>query len=532
MPPPKRRLGLLLTIVALGLFLRLVWLSDFPPSLNWDEASLGYNAYSLLKTGHDEWGVAFPAIFRAFGDYKLPGYVYLAVPAVKLFGLTVPGVRLPSALAGTMLIFVTYLLARAFFSDTRISLLASFLVAVEPWTWFLSRVALEANLAALLIALGLLFILRRQTVWAVFFLGLSVWTYNSARLFVPILLLSFWLILRRLKLLPIHYLLLTIFFLPMFFQLLSPVGLARFNWVSPIDQGAVNRINELRSSSQLPAPLSRLIYNRPSYLLFTITINYFGHFSPDFLFLKGGSHYQFNIPRSGLLSVINLPLFYLGIFLIFKSGNVNHKPLLILWLFLAPLPGSLTRDAPHTLRAMTLLPAPMLVISFAAVTLWQRLKKFSLQIASVYIIILFLSLVYYFITLIPVYRSTYSWAWQYGFKEAVSYVKAHYDEYDRIIITKKYGEPHIFFLFYWPVDPVAYQSDPGLVRYFRSDWYWVDSFAKFRFVNDWEMKDIVSVPHPGEKYLIVAGPENIPAGTVLSQISFLDGSPAFIIKEL
>src|SRR3990170_100969 len=449
MPPPKRRLGLLLTIVALGLFLRLVWLSDFPPSLNWDEASLGYNAYSLLKTGHDEWGVAFPAIFRAFGDYKLPGYVYLAVPAVKLFGLTVPGVRLPSALAGTMLIFVTYLLARAFFSDTRISLLASFLVAVEPWTWFLSRVALEANLAALLIALGLLFILRRQTVWAVFFLGLSVWTYNSARLFVPLFLISFWLI-RRPRLFTIHYSLFTIFFLPMFFQLLSPVGLARFNWVSPIDQGAVNRINELRSSSHL----------------------------------------------------------------------------------LAPLPGSLTRDAPHTLRAMTLLPAPMLVISFAAVTLWQRLKKFSLQIASVYIIILFLSLVYYFITLIPVYRSTYSWAWQYGFKEAVSYVKAHYDEYDRIIITKKYGEPHIFFLFYWPVDPVAYQSDPGLVRYFRSDWYWVDSFAKFRFVNDWEMKDIVSLPHPGEKYLIVAGPENIPAGTVLSQISFLDGSPAFIIKEL
>ena len=135
------------------------------------------------------------------------------MPAVKLFGLTVPGVRLPSALAGTMLIFVTYLLARAFFSDTRISLLASFLVAVEPWTWFLSRVALEANLAALLIALGLLFILRRQTVWAVFFLGLSVWTYNSARLFVPLFLISFWLI-RRPRLFTIHYSLFTIHLKP------------------------------------------------------------------------------------------------------------------------------------------------------------------------------------------------------------------------------------------------------------------------------------------------------------------------------
>ena len=120
---------LLFFIFVLGFLLRFYRLNEYP-ALNADEAALGYNAYSLLKTGHDEWGVAFPAIFRAFGDYKLPGYVYLAVPAVKLFGLTVPGVRLPSALAGTMLIFVTYLLARAFFSDTRISLLASFLVAV------------------------------------------------------------------------------------------------------------------------------------------------------------------------------------------------------------------------------------------------------------------------------------------------------------------------------------------------------------------------------------------------------------------
>ena len=68
----------LLLIVAAGFALRLAAINLIPPSLNWDEVSLGYNAYSLLKTGRDEWGTVLPTIFRAYGDYKLPIYIYLA----------------------------------------------------------------------------------------------------------------------------------------------------------------------------------------------------------------------------------------------------------------------------------------------------------------------------------------------------------------------------------------------------------------------------------------------------------------------
>ena len=33
---------------------------------------------------------------------------------------------------------------------------------------------------------------------------------------------------------------------------------------------------------------------------------------------------------------------------------------------------------------------------------------------------------------------------------AVVYLKDHYSQYDQIIFTKKYGEPHEYILFFWP----------------------------------------------------------------------------------
>src|SRR6185436_14197568 len=87
-------------IVLLAFVLGLVNLASVPPSLNWDEVSHGYNAYSILKTGKDEWGFTLPTIFRAYGDYKLPVYIYLTAISEFFFGLTPLAVRLVSILAG------------------------------------------------------------------------------------------------------------------------------------------------------------------------------------------------------------------------------------------------------------------------------------------------------------------------------------------------------------------------------------------------------------------------------------------------
>ena len=183
----------LILIIILAIFLRFWGLNILPPSLNWDEVSIGYNAYSVLKTGRDEWGELMPLSFRAFGDYKLPAYVYLDIPFVYIFGLNEWGVRLPSALLGVGLVILTYLILRSL-TNVRTAVWGALVVAILPWTIILSRIALEANLALFLTLWGFyLFILglrkNKFLILSAIIFGLTVFTYNSSRIVTPMIIL-------------------------------------------------------------------------------------------------------------------------------------------------------------------------------------------------------------------------------------------------------------------------------------------------------------------------------------------------------
>jgi len=127
---------LLILIIVLAAFFRLYKIFDTPPSLNWDEVSHGYNAFSILKTQKDEWGVRFPLIFRAYGDYKLPLYIYLTVFSEMVFGLNTFSVRFVSILSGIGLVLVAYFISLRVFKEKNISLLSAFLVTLSPWSLF------------------------------------------------------------------------------------------------------------------------------------------------------------------------------------------------------------------------------------------------------------------------------------------------------------------------------------------------------------------------------------------------------------
>ncbi len=557
----KKRLSLFLLILVLAVVLRLVAIDKTPPALNWDEVSHGYNAYSILKTGRDEWGKSFPLIFRAYGDYKLPVYIYTTAVFEFFFGLTAFAVRLPSVLAGISIVVFTYLLAKELF-DKRVALLASLLVAVEPWSLFLSRGAFEANLALAFIVVGVYFFIKGlpnpgYLLLATIFFGLSVWTYNSARIFTPLLLIALCLIYKKelgeivkknSSVIRNSLFIILLFFLPMFYQLANPVGQARYEWVAILDEGAIAQINEARSNADLPPAVSRLFYNKATYFVNRFVTNYLSHFSPEFLFLEGGSHYQFSVPKRGLLYLINLPFFVIGLILLTRKRK--KKSFLILsWFFLAPLASSLTREAPHVLRSIVILPVPMIMSAFGLVSfsawLKPRLHTTYYILLTSYLIILAGFVENYLSTYFTKYRTDYSWAWQYGYKEVVDYTKKHYEKYDKIIVTKKYGEPHEFFLFYWPWDPQDYRNDTNLIRFYQTNWYWVDGFDKFYFVNDWEIpkeagrpfilesrKEEISCLPTANRCLLITSPGNYPKGwKKIKEINFLDNTAAFELYD-
>jgi len=103
--------GILLLILVLAFLLRFNKVTSDPPSLNWDEVSIGYNAYSVLKTGKDEWGVKFPLNFESYGEYKLPVQIYASIPGIAVFGLNELGVRITPVIYGTLTVLQFYFVA-------------------------------------------------------------------------------------------------------------------------------------------------------------------------------------------------------------------------------------------------------------------------------------------------------------------------------------------------------------------------------------------------------------------------------------
>lgn len=517
----------LILIAALGS--RLIGLTQNPPGLNWDEVSHGYNAYSLLLTGRDQWNQPFPITnFRAYGDYPTTLNLYTTVPSIALFGPSDFALRLPHALIGVLTVLVGYIAIVRWKRQRLLGLVTAVVFAFSPWTFFLSRQVLQANWTIFLLTLGLALYISRFFYLTTLVWGLSLFAYHNTRIFLPIFLISL-LFKRSVRTDRKQSLLIIILILISALVLWSSQSRARGNWVGIIDQGAVAYIEKMRNLSTLPPYLSRLVYNRPVYMLTNSLQNYFGYFSPQFLFISGGTQYQFSLPGFGVLQPVFLPFFYLGLLILL----IRREWLILSWLILSPIPAAITRDQYAVVRATTMLPAVFFTISLAIFWLYKKLSPFLRWTYLFLILGLFGYFSFlYFNSYIYRYPWLYSQSWQSANKPLVEMARKLFPEYDRIIITKRYGEPHEFVLWYWPYHPGAYQTEPGKVWDFHDQWYWVDGFSKFMFVNDWELADVVKNLTPGNRYLVFSSADSQPAGAKIGQINFLDGTPAYIVKAL
>jgi len=210
---------------------------------------------------------------------------------------------------------------------------------------------------------------------------------------------------------------------------------------------------------------------------------------------------------------------------------------LVFWILLAFVPVAITRDSiPHALRTI-LAVAPFQIITAYGfieslkIVNSKNLKRF--VVAAPFIILLF-SFIKYQYNFFTYYPFKYSRDWQYGYKEVVQYIKDHYSEYDKIVFTRHYGEPHMFTLFYMGWDPNAYQNDPNLNRFETFDWVRVLNFDKFYFPDlgdeGTKYQDVAAI-YPNEKILFIGKPGDFPKKETLYEIRFLNGSLAFEIVE-
>jgi len=509
-------------ILLLATFFRVWKLDTLPAGLNWDEISHGYNSYSVLETGKDQWGTLPVFNFRAYGDYPTTFNLYLTIPFIKLLGLNALSIRLPTVIFSLLFVIYTYLFAIKIFKKEGLALIAMSLAAFLPWAFFPSRGVFQSTFSLPLLLMGIYHYLQdkkysKHLLLSSVFLGLSMYAYHNTRIIVPLLLpvLYFFHPFKVSKKTIPALVVLLILVIPNLVNLFSPSSFARNRWVGIINPNSVNLINLKRNSFTGPEFINRLINNRPVYFFQTISVNYLNQFNPFPLFINGTQNQQLSVPKTGIIFLILMPFFYAG--LLFSLNDDRYFYLLPL-LLITLLPAALTVGDFPVLRSSTGL---IFYILFITIGLSRLHLDYRLSLITIFIFFLF------YWTKYLEYTQKYSSAWQYGYQQVVEFAKEKYSQYDRIVVTKKYGEPHEFFLFYWPINPASYHNDPKLSTNFHSDWYWVDAFDKFEFKNDWEIKD----QKFSSKTLLITSPKNYPTSgaKIVKTIDYLDSTPAFDI---
>jgi 4-amino-4-deoxy-L-arabinose transferase-like glycosyltransferase len=536
---------ILILVIAVAFFLRIYKITSIPPSLNWDETSIGYNAYSIMLTGKDEWGQFLPLHFKSFGEYKLPAQIYASIPAIYLFGLNEFGIRITPVLYGTLTVLLLYFLTQELFKKKSISLISSFLLAVSPWHIQLTRASFESSFSLFWFLLGVWLLIKGLKVkkWIIISMVpfvISVYTYNTARIFTPLFLFVFYLLnikffLENFKYLAFSFLTFVVLASPIIPFVLSGDAAARYKLVSITDdKGLIPRIEERRNLSRLPMAVTKLLHNRYTYNTYYFSKNYLAHFTPSFLFIDGAGHRQHHVQGVGELYWIQAPFLLFGLYLLIKRKD-NSLKILLPWLFLAFVPVSMTNDSiPNALR--TLIAVPVYQI-FTAVGIYEfvKLKKYTKIILGLSVVLFSINFGIYLNNYFVKYPINYSRDWQFGNKQAVEYIQKNQDKYDLVVFTRSYGEPHIFTLFNLKYNPESYQNSPNLNRFETFDWVRVLKFDKYYFPDlgdeGTRYEDIVKA-NPDKKILFVGKKGDFPDyKKVLERINFLNGESAFEIVE-
>ncbi|MEK7100358.1 MAG: glycosyltransferase family 39 protein [Patescibacteria group bacterium] len=419
-------------------------IDSIPSSVYWDEASIGYNAYSVLTTGKDEWRETLPLHFRAFGEFKLPIYIYSVAITESVFGLTSFAVRLPAVIFGLLSLIGLYLVVLKLTSQKLLSLLSSFLFSITPWFFIFSRTGYEATAGLAFFTWAVYFLLRSKEtklnliISTILFVA-SAYSYNSFRVLTPLVLgpvLVFYFFKKQFVVVIISVTILLTSVFPLYKLYTQDSGFSRFQTVG--------------SKSGL-------------------VINYVKNFSPKYLFVTGDGNPRSQIPETGQLYYLDAIFLLLGVLYILKKKDSKLYYILI-FLFLAPIPAAITKENPHALRSILMSPI-LSTISAFGIYYFSKSNKLLLGIVLGVYLILFVNYFYKFQTN---YNDLTKSAWQFEYKEIFEKQKSG-------CVKDEYAQPYIFALYYNKFDPNYFISTRVLNPV--SDWGFstVASFGNYTF---------------------------------------------------
>ncbi len=353
---------LVLSIICVGMFMRVYLLPEFPAGTWYDEATAGLEAQRILSEP-DYRPLYVSALMGPEHYVYLVSFLFMLLPKITFV------VRLATVITGVLSVPAAYLAGSQLFGRGP-ALVLALLVAVSRWSVNFSRIGMFNILMTLFVflAIGLLFkALRRGRItdylWAGLCLGFGLNTYYAFQLFLAVvsafvlyLLISNWtLILSQWKGLVVLAMGVLLFLAPLATFAFARLDryLERTRTVSIFEEYSDDEVwGKVREN----AAAHLLMYN-----------------------VRGDPNGRHNLPGEPMLAPVAGGLLVLGLGLSLSRFWRPRFLLLILWFFglLAGGVFSLSFEAPQSLRAIGTLPVAYLLVLLPLALLWQNWRAAS-----------------------------------------------------------------------------------------------------------------------------------------------------------
>ncbi len=528
----KKTFLLLFLIFLLSGTLRLYQLVKVPIALHGDELGVAYNAFTLLNTAKDEYGHLLPLTFR--NDF-MPLIFYLSIPFVSFLGLSEIAVRLPTAIVSLVIIPLLFLVIRTIFKNNRLALLASFLLALSSWDIRIARIGVGITLPLFFQLVGLFlfyksfYASKKHLTLSFLFFSLSLFTYQSARMTTPLLIILILWIYRKSSLVKKNFAYIS--FLYVILIIIPSVGYFFLRPITDSRFAGISIFTQWRSNFLVGSLL--IDYLKPVFLLKLVMMfifNYLRHFDPKILFWDNSNLRYHQLSGQGLFYLWQAIFLIVGFLSNLRRIGIKSSKLLLSWFLIAPIPSALTTGVPYAniSRALMLLPVMLIFIAQGILITIKYIREKNLKypvfiFGIVFLVILALSsFIKNYFSLQP---ELYNEFWGLPLKKAALAAVEVEKDVDKIIFTTSVSpQSYIYVLFYGNKDPLWLFDNKSQ----RSQIVGYEKIGKYEFRKiNWDSDMKIS------NTLIVGTPEEIPpeSDNVVKEIFASNGKASYRIVK-
>lgn len=479
-----------LIILLIGCAVRLYRIAEVPYGMNIDEAAILYDAYSMVHYGVDRWLVSYPVYLENFGGGQNVLLLYFTMFFIKVIGYSIYCVRLPLAISGVLSIVVAYFLGKELKND-KFGLIFSLVIAISPYFIMQSRWGLESNLFPNFFLFSFYFFIKAikssKNIYYLFtgiFFGITLYTYATSYIFLPLFLLASLLFLvsfKKIKMKSIIVMAIPLFVLAFPLILFVIINYFNLDTIKLFQLITIPRLDGFRGGD---ISLANILNN----------------FRLLWIMLTNDSLAYNSIPGFGTFYYFSIPLFGWGLFLLVKhitfarKSHIFTEDYLIFITLVCAIFLGLIVESPSINRINVIFPALAYIITLGVINLIECRKKTGLVclcLASVN----FISFEKYYFN--QYYNDYYP---MHYFDDSIVGAVENYDQGQNIYIQNNESTSYIYLLAKQQISPYQfnetrhdYAGEMGFSNYYFKYPETVDSEGIYIIYEDEEIeKQLIS----------------------------------------